>query len=237
MGTGIGRSYTLFPAPRMNGVENVARENELCHATGMQQFSDPPKRGRPRQFDVAQALVMAHALFASRGYDRVSLVDLTGAMGINPPSFYAAFVSKSALFARVLDGYTAMWCDEVRRAFRPGQPAAEALSDILLLAAHRFTSGQAEERGGCLILEAGQNCSDHVVCAQIRKARLALAATLYRGIARDHPEQAAALVDMMLCQLAGLSAMAREGTDRVRLYALAQAGGVAVAALFGDRTA
>lgn len=54
--------------------------------------------GRPRQFDPEQAIETAQHLFHSRGYDAVSVADLTKAFGINPPSFYAAFGSKLGLY-------------------------------------------------------------------------------------------------------------------------------------------
>lgn len=41
--------------------------------------------GRPRQFDPEQAIETAQHLFHSRGYDAVSVADLTKAFGINPP--------------------------------------------------------------------------------------------------------------------------------------------------------
>ncbi|EDU6248483.1 TetR/AcrR family transcriptional regulator, partial [Salmonella enterica subsp. enterica] len=61
--------------------------------------------GRPRQFDPEQAIEAAQHLFHSRGYDAVSVADLTKAFGINPPSFYAAFGSKLGLYTRVLKRY------------------------------------------------------------------------------------------------------------------------------------
>ncbi len=70
--------------------------------------------GRPRQFDPEQAIETAQHLFHSRGYDAVSVADLTKAFGINPPSFYAAFGSKLGLYTRVLKRYRmtdAMWGD------------------------------------------------------------------------------------------------------------------------------
>ena len=62
-------------------------------------------RGRPRRFDPDEALATAQRLFHQRGYDAVGVVDLTKALGINPPSFYAAFGSKASLYARVLERY------------------------------------------------------------------------------------------------------------------------------------
>src|SRR5690606_38817303 len=62
-------------------------------------------RGRPRRFDPEQAVAIAQQLFHARGYDAVSIAELTEALGINPPSFYAAFGNKASLYARVLDRY------------------------------------------------------------------------------------------------------------------------------------
>ena len=58
-----------------------------------------PLRGRPRAFDEDAALKKAMEVFWSKGYDAASLSDLTAAMGINPPSLYAAFGNKEALCA------------------------------------------------------------------------------------------------------------------------------------------
>ena len=44
-------------------------------------------------------------LFWARGYESAQLTDLTAAMGINPPSFYAAFGSKEAAFREALQLY------------------------------------------------------------------------------------------------------------------------------------
>ena len=48
-------------------------------------------RGRPREFDLPQALDQALQVFWRNGYEGASIADLTAAMGINPPSLYAAF--------------------------------------------------------------------------------------------------------------------------------------------------
>src|SRR5687768_15529533 len=68
--------------------------------------ADRPPRGRPRTFDRETALKHAMDVFWSRGYDGASLEDLQKAMGnISPPSFYAAFGSKEALFREVVTLY------------------------------------------------------------------------------------------------------------------------------------
>ncbi len=61
--------------------------------------------GRPREFDLDQALENALHVFWETGYEGASMADLTGAMGITKPSLYAAFGNKEELFRKALDTY------------------------------------------------------------------------------------------------------------------------------------
>tara|TARA_R110000782_G_scaffold78276_3_gene154992 strand:+ start:37704 stop:38342 length:639 start_codon:yes stop_codon:yes gene_type:complete len=182
------------------------------------------KRGRPRQFDADRAIAAARDLFLARGYDRVTLSDLTAAMGINPPSFYAAFGNKALLFIRIADTYCAEWLAEVRGAFAQEERLIDALETVLLLAARRFAwrTSEAGQWGGCMILEAANNCSDVAVVAHLRKARLAIAAALYRGISYSAPERVVDVTDHIMMLLAGLSAIGRDGTSAERLSYVAR---------------
>lgn len=167
---------------------------------------------------------MAAELFRARGYDRVTLQNLTGAMGINPPSFYSAFGSKALLFTRVADAYLGDWLLEIRKAFDGEPTLADALEAIILGAAQRFAwrQGEAGSWGGCLILEAANNCSDALVVAHLRKARLSIAAALYRGISRTAPDRVVDMTDHIMMLLAGLSATGRDGTSAHRLTVVAR---------------
>ena len=62
-------------------------------------------RGRPREFDLDETLDRAMLLFWRKGYDGVSISDLTEALGVARPSLYAAFGNKGQLFRKVLDRY------------------------------------------------------------------------------------------------------------------------------------
>ncbi len=103
--------------------------------------------GRPRAFDADQALDRALEVFWRKGYEGATLCDLTGAMGINPPSLYAAFGNKEGLFREVLDRYwrlrTAFW-DEALAA-----PTARRVAEILLRGTAKFLSDPCHPRG-CL---------------------------------------------------------------------------------------
>src|SRR6201996_7837673 len=72
---------------------------------GMNTQSIIAHRGRPREFDVEDALEAALRVFWSKGYEGASLTELTEAMGITRPSLYAAFGNKEELFRKALDLY------------------------------------------------------------------------------------------------------------------------------------
>ena len=77
--------------------------------------------GRPREFELEDALGRAMMVFWRKGYDGASLSDLTEALGITRPSLYAAFGSKEELFRQVLDRY-----DERTADFLAGSIEASA---------------------------------------------------------------------------------------------------------------
>src|SRR5436309_1319981 len=87
-------------------------------------------KGRPRTFNIDEALDRALQVFWRKGYEGTSLSDLTRAMGINRPSLYAAFGDKQALFRKVLDRYAEGPAAYVREALQ--EPTARAVVERLL---------------------------------------------------------------------------------------------------------
>jgi len=183
-------------------------------------------RGRPRRFDPDQGVATAQRLFHARGYDAVSVADVTAALGINPPSFYAAFGNKAGLFARVLDRYATTEAIPLPDLLRPDRPVAECLAAVLEEAARRYAADPAA--AGCLVLE-GTRSDDHEARAAACIFRAA-AEDMIRGyIAARHPEEAERLTDFVGTTMAGLSAKARDGLDLDRLLAIARLAGRALA--------
>jgi AcrR family transcriptional regulator len=95
-------------------------------------------KGRPRGFDRAEALRQAMRLFWAKGYDGASLADLTAAMGINPPSLYAAFGSKEALFREATDLYSETEGVDIWRSLHQSATARQAVEGFLRESAAAF---------------------------------------------------------------------------------------------------
>jgi TetR/AcrR family transcriptional repressor for divergent bdcA len=182
-------------------------------------------RGRPRRFDPEQGVAIAQGLFQARGYDAVSVADITEALGINPPSFYAAFGSKAALFARTLCRYTGTEGIPLAEILRPGRPVAEALSAVLEEAAQRY--GADPGAAGCLAIE-GARCNDPDARNAARVLTVAAVDTIRCFIGATHPEAAGRLADYVVAVMIGLSTMAREGHDLDRLLATARLASLAL---------
>ncbi|XMG40467.1 TetR/AcrR family transcriptional regulator [Sphingopyxis sp. J-6] len=183
-------------------------------------------RGRPRRFDPDAAVVTAQQLFHERGYDAVSVADVTDALGINPPSFYAAFGSKAGLYARVLDHWTATEAIPLADILRPDVPVVDALAALLEEAARRYASDPAA--GGCLVLE-GTRCNDEGA-REVARALNEGAETFIRDyVAARHPDAAREVADFVSTAMSGLSAKARSGHDLPRLLATARLAGRALA--------
>ncbi|HLW26844.1 MAG TPA: helix-turn-helix domain-containing protein [Kiloniellales bacterium] len=184
------------------------------------------RRGRPRQFDPEEAVARAQHLFHARGYDAVSVAEVTDSLGIKAPSFYAAFGNKGGLYRRVLDRYTTTRGIPFDVILSSDRPVAEALEALLEEAAHRYA--EDAEAAGCLVLES-LRCNDQ----EAREAAYALhraAEEMIRDyIAARHPKEAERVTDFVSTVMAGMSAKAREGYGTERLLAVAALAGAAIA--------
>jgi AcrR family transcriptional regulator len=113
-------------------------------------------RGRPREFDVDEALAAALRVFWTKGYDGASLSDLTDAMGITKPSLYAAFGNKEALFKKALDLYEQEKLAYVGEAL--AAPTSRAVAERLLRGALEMQTSDCEPRG-CMRVISSVSCS------------------------------------------------------------------------------
>jgi TetR/AcrR family transcriptional repressor for divergent bdcA len=182
-------------------------------------------RGRPRNFDPNQAVATAQHLFHARGYDAVSVADVTQALGINPPSFYSAFGNKAALYTRVLDRWSETSAIPIEDILTPERTVAAALAALLEEAARRYAAGPAV--GGCLVLE-GTRCDDKEARAAACAFNLAGERLIRDYVAARHPAEAERVTDFVATTMFGLSAKARNGHSLDQLLATARLASIAL---------
>ena len=111
--------------------------------------------GRPRGFDREGALDRAMDVFWRKGYEGASLADLTKAMGINPPSLYAAFGNKEGLLKAALDRYREQRSDFMRHVLEA--PHARAVAERILGGTADLLTDPANPPG-CLLVQGGLAC-------------------------------------------------------------------------------
>jgi len=182
-------------------------------------------RGRPRLFDRDAALDAAMQVFWVKGYEGASIAALTEAMGINPPSLYAAFGDKEQLFLEAVERYVNARVDSCPYA---AEPTARAAMERLLTYMAQELTETATHPSGCMMAMAAATSANaspklQKALADMRAAgRERIRARIKRGIADgDVPSgtDAGALADFYSAILTGMSQQARDGASRRSLLA------------------
>ncbi|MGX5734610.1 TetR/AcrR family transcriptional regulator [Bosea thiooxidans] len=186
------------------------------------------ERGRPRSFDRQKALESAMAVFWDRGYQAASMSDLTEAMGINPPSLYAAFGSKEELYREAIAHYTATESDEIVAPLRRAPTARAAVEGYLMASAKTFT--RPGRPPGCMIVLAAVNAvgvgeDTSRILREMRAASVAMIAErLERAVAEGELPASLdphAVASYYVTVQQGMSIQARDGASRPLLEAIA----------------
>lgn len=188
--------------------------------------AEPPSRprGRPRAFDRDDALDRAMRLFWQRGYEATSVSDLTEAMGITPPSLYAAFGDKKRLFLEAVDRYQAGPGSFAKAALCEEPTAMRAMRCLMMGTIDSFFEPKGAK--GCMVVLAATNCtneSSDVLDELAARRRLAERMVRDRIAAgRDAGELPAntdveALAALIITTLYGLSIKARDGASRASM--------------------
>jgi AcrR family transcriptional regulator len=172
--------------------------------------------GRPRSFDRDTALAAAVEQFWRSGYDETSIAMLTRAMGVTPPSLYAAFGDKDSLFEEASALYFRRTCEAVdAAAARP--TAREAITTMLDDTARAHTDTQTPL--GCLML------TEPRLAQQREVLHAKLAGRIARGVADgDLPDvvRPDELASFLVAVMRGMSGCARDGGSTEELLAIAR---------------
>lgn len=185
-------------------------------------------RGRPREFELNDALDRAIEVFWMHGYEGTSLGDLTDAMGINRPSLYAAFGNKESIFKQAITRYALVDMAYVEEAL--ALPTAREVAEHYLRSnvAAITTPGRPP---GCLSIQGAMSVAeDHAavatfVSASRNAAEKRIADRFRRAIAEgDLPadEDAAELALFLTTLTSGLAVRAADGVSRAALTVIAE---------------
>jgi AcrR family transcriptional regulator len=183
--------------------------------------------GRPREFDVDQALDRAIDVFWRNGYEGTSIADLTSAMGINPPSLYAAFGNKTELYRKALDRYVERRTNFWNEAFE--EPTARAVVDRLLRKSVDFLTDECNP-SCCMLVRGALSCSE---AEEALQRELAAKRAIGEVKLREHLERAkkdgmmpthldpADYARYIMVVLEGMSVSATSGATRKDLHKVA----------------
>jgi AcrR family transcriptional regulator len=184
-----------------------------------------PRRrtGRPMSFDRDAALEQAMLLFWRHGYEATSLAALTRAMGVTPPSIYAAYGDKKGLFREAVARYLAQPLPPAEMVAQA--PDATAAARWMLEGAAAAFTGEATPPG-CLLASSAIAVSTEAEdlrreLAGIRQGvETALRERILADIARGAlpaETDAATLAAYVTTTVQGLSTLARDGATRQTL--------------------
>lgn len=182
--------------------------------------------GRPRGFDAELALDAAVDVFWRRGYDGASLSELTAAMGINPPSLYAAFGSKAGLFQTALHRYVERNMGYVADAL--ARPTAQEVA-AAFLTGNAIAVTLPGHPAGCLSVQAAVAPEGSTQLASLTKNRVAIQALFADRFRRaigegDLPsdEDPDGLAAFLITVTSGFAISAADGAPRELLLTMAR---------------
>ncbi|WP_341528333.1 TetR/AcrR family transcriptional regulator [Nostoc sp. UHCC 0302] len=185
-------------------------------------------QGRPRAFDIEEALEQALQMFWRKGYLGTSLTDLTEAMGINRPSLYATFGNKETLFRKVLDRYNERQTAYLREALQ--EPTARRVIERMMHGIVDLVTNPCNP-SGCLFAQSMLSCADpdDPLYQELAERRVSGEVAIHHRFERalsegDLPSDtdAAALARFVVTVNFGISVQAASGASRAELLQVVQ---------------
>ena len=177
--------------------------------------------GRPREFDLDEALDKAIAAFSQLGYHATSLSKLTDAMAITEGSLYKAFRDKRAVFLAAFERYNRQRSDRLALELASARTGREKVKAVLTVYAEN-SSGKIG-RQGCLVVGSAVDlaASDPEMA---RRAASVLAEHEKRlaGFIREGQEDgsissrvdSALTARLLLCLVQGMRVLGKTGRSR-----------------------
>jgi TetR/AcrR family transcriptional regulator, copper-responsive repressor len=182
-------------------------------------------KGRPREFNLEQALDSAMLVFWRDGYEGASLTDLTEAMKINRPSLYGTFGDKEQLFFKVLERYLDVYASVGVKKLSEFTDVGEAIAAFFGCVEKLITDPQLP--AGCLIanctLECGKNRFE-AIARRLNQCHAETTSALYQRLRLAQiegqisaTEDIQAMAQFFTATMMGMGVMARNGNDLVAI--------------------
>jgi AcrR family transcriptional regulator len=116
----------------------------------LHQTHNPRAPGRPREFEIDEALDKAIVVFSQQGYHGTSISELKDAMGLAAGSLYKAFKDKKAIFLAAFDRYKEVRNAVLEEELQQGSDGRDKVLRVLRVYADA-SLGEAGRRG-CLVV-------------------------------------------------------------------------------------
>lgn len=179
--------------------------------------------GRPWSFDRDKAVETAMRLFWRHGYEGVSVGDLTKAIGIAPPSLYAAFGSKAGLYQEALNRYEESLGSLDMTSVASAATLAEAVRRLLEAAVRAVTHPDRERI--CMVSSGMITCHpEHAVLARDLAARRDAMRERIAQALRPFTdgEEGRRLARHLAAVMQGISIQARDGATPAELQEIVE---------------
>lgn len=187
-------------------------------------------RGRPREFDIDEALDQAVGVFCERGYHATSISHLTQAMALASGSVYKAFKDKRAIFLAAFDRYKAMRHVRMQAALAPATNGRDQVHRYLRF--HADSSHGEAGRRGCLVVGTATELAlfDAEVADRVKRSlaghEAGVAAMVRAGQADGSLSPSldpVTIARLMVCVIQGMHVVGKDGRTEADMYTVADA--------------
>ena len=183
--------------------------------------------GRPREFDLDQALDKAIGTFSENGYHATSLGKLTAAMEIAEGSLYKAFGDKRGVFLAAFERYVMLRSEVLAQDLANARTGRGKVRALLALYAE-YSHGKSGRRGCLVVGSAVDLASSDPEMAKRVAAVLASQERRLVEFVREGQEDgsvssrvdAAATARLLLCAAQGMRVLGKAGRSREEMVSL-----------------
>ena len=198
----------------------------------MDRSASPPSGtrspGRPREFDLDQALDKAIGTFSENGYHATSLCKLTAAMEIAEGSLYKAFRDKRGVFLAAFERYLMLRTQRLAQELANTRTGRDKVETILAVYAE-YSHGKTGRRGCLVVGSAVDLASSDPEMAKRVAAVLASQERRLVEFIREGQEDgsvsssvdAAVTARLLLCVAQGMRVLGKTGRSREEMASLA----------------